>query len=100
MTQPLIGQVVKPDDVLIRDLGGESVLLNLASESYFGLDEVGTRMWAALANSPSIEAAFGMLLAEYDVEAEQLRADLTAFLRELTEAGLIVIVDGPPGKAA
>jgi hypothetical protein len=100
MTQPLSGQVVKPDDVLIRDLGSESVLLNLASESYFGLDEIGTRMWAALANTPSIEAAFGVLLAEYDVEAEPLRADLTAFLQKLSEAGLIVIVDGPPRQAA
>ena len=100
MTQPLGGQIRKPEDVLVRQLGGESVLLNLASESYFGLDEVGTRRGAALADSSAIEAAVGMLLAEYDVEAEQLRADLTAFIQELAEAGLIVIVDGPPRKAA
>ena len=89
MVQHLKGRVTTPEGVLVRELEGESVLLNLNSESYFGLDDVGTRMWAALTNSPSIEAAFEMLLAEYEVEPEHLRADLSSLVERLTEAGLI-----------
>ena len=98
--QPLKGRIVKPDAVLVRELGGESVLLNLDTESYFGLDEVGTRMWFALDQMESLQDAYDLLIAEYDVEPGQLRTDLTAFIQELAEAGLIVIVDGPPRKAA
>ena len=78
-----------PDEVLVRELQGESVLLNLDSECYFGLDEVGTRMWNALAAAPSTAAACEALLAEYDVAPEQLRADLDAFVAQLAAAGLV-----------
>jgi Coenzyme PQQ synthesis protein D (PqqD) len=82
-------RVQRPDSVLIREIAGESVLLDLESESYFGLDEVGTRMWAALAESPDTEAALETLLAEYDVDRDVLRADLDAFVAQLAEAGLV-----------
>ena len=78
-----------PDGVLIRELEGESVLLNLNSESYFGLDDVGTRMWAALATARTLQGAFEILLAEYDVDPAQLRADLGTFVEKLSELGLL-----------
>ena len=93
MARHLKGRVTTPDGVLVRELEGESVLLNLNSESYFGLDGVGTRMWAALTASPSIEAAYEILLNEYEVEPEHLRADLSQFVDRLAEAGLIDVSD-------
>ena len=90
---PLKGRVAKPESVLVREISGESVLLDLDSESYFGLDEIGTRMWSALAETPTIDAAFQMLLAEYDVAPETLRADLDAFIAQLADAGLLRRVD-------
>jgi hypothetical protein len=87
------GRVTTPDGVLVREISGESVLLNLNSESYFGLDAVGTRMWAALAASPSIESAYEALLNEYDVEPEHLRADLAAFIEKLAQLGLVEVCD-------
>ena len=82
-------RVTRPDDVLVRELDGESVLLNLATESYFGLDDVGTRMWVALMSSPSIEAACDALLLEYEVEPERLKAEIGTFVEKLAEAGLV-----------
>ncbi len=76
-------------NVLVRELHGESVLLNLDSESYFGLDDVGTGIWRALTSSPSIDAACQALLGEYDVEPQRLRADLERFIEQLSTAGLI-----------
>jgi hypothetical protein len=78
-----------PDGVLMRDLQGEAVILNLDSECYFGLDEVGTRMWAALTTTPDVAAATDALLAEFDVEPEQLRTDLDEFVAALADAGLV-----------
>lgn len=87
------GRVTTPDGVMFREIGGEAVLLNLQSESYFGLDEIGTRMWSALTEEPSIEAAYDVLLAEFDVEEEALRADLSEFIETLAEAGLVAVAD-------
>ena len=85
----LDGMILVPDGVLVRELEGESVLLNLNSESYFGLNDVGTRMWAALAGTRSVQGAFEILRGEYEVEPEQLRADLAAFVEKLSELGLL-----------
>jgi hypothetical protein len=80
-------------DVLVRELRGESVLLDLASERYFGLDEVGTGMWRALTGSASVEEALNVLLEEYDVRPVQLRDDIAAFVDTLSRAGLVDVHD-------
>jgi hypothetical protein len=89
------GTIQVPDGVMVRDLQGELVLLNLNTESYFGLDEVGTRMWAALTESASMQAAFETLQNEYEVEGEQLRSDLSTFIERLSEAGLLRVIENP-----
>jgi hypothetical protein len=83
---------VRPD-VLVRELRGESVLLDLASESYFGLDEVGTGMWRALTGARSVEEAVAALLGEYEVAPERLRAELATFVEKLSNAGLVDVRD-------
>ena len=79
------------DDVLFQEVGGEAVLLNLASESYFGLNEVGTRIWALLAENNSLQHAFDILCKEYEVTPEQLQADLLALVDDMAKAGLVQV---------
>ncbi len=87
-------RVSVPPDVLISQISGESVILNLKSERYLGLDDVGTRMWGALTKSPSIQVAYDALLTEYDVDAEVLRQDLHAFVEKLIQQGLVEVSAG------
>jgi hypothetical protein len=87
-------RVTIPKDVLLSGLEGESVLLNLESERYFGLDEVGTRMFSVLTESNSIQAAYEVLLDEYDVDAESLRSDLISLIDNLVDQGLMEIAGG------
>jgi hypothetical protein len=84
-------RVSVPPDVLIQELEGESVLLNLESERYFGLDDVGTRMWAVLSKSESLQGAYEALLAEYEVDPDLLRRDLLALVERLVENGLVEV---------
>jgi hypothetical protein len=76
-------------DVVFRDLSGEAVILNLTTGTYFGLNEVGTRMWALLAEHGSTDKVVQTLLKEFDVEEATLRADLDALLRQLRSKGLV-----------
>jgi len=76
-------------DVMASQVAQETVLLNLNTASYFGLDEIGSRMWQLATTSASLQAAYEAFLAEYDVEAETLRGDFTTLLQKLLAAGLI-----------
>jgi len=78
-----------PDDVMVRELGGESVLLNLSNSQYYGLDAVGADMWQALTTAGSLQDAYERLLAEYDVTPETLRQDLEQLVEKLAAQGLI-----------
>lgn len=94
MSHPsLTSKINLSPDVLIQELAGESVLLNLKSEEYFGLDDIGTRMIAVLDQAESIQAAHDILLTEYNVESAQLTHDLLQFVLQLTQNGLVIVND-------
>jgi hypothetical protein len=82
-------RVTAPEDVLVRELEGESVLLNLANNQYYGLDAVGTGMWRALTTTGSVQEAYDTLLTEYDVAPEALRRDLGELIEKLMAQGLL-----------
>jgi len=85
-------KVAASADTLINVLGDEAVLLNLQSNTYFGLDDVGTRMWQVLTSSESIHKAFETLVGEYDVAPAQLRNDLAELVGKLVERKLLEVV--------
>ncbi len=91
MPIPFTSRVNTAPDVMLRVIGEEAVILNLKNELYLGLDPVGTRMWLVLHSSPSIQAAYELLLAEFEVEPERLRRDLDKLLEQMLEQGLIVL---------
>jgi hypothetical protein len=78
-------------DALFQDIGGEGVILDLKSSSYYGLDEVGVRLWQLLQGNPNLQAACEKLLMEYDVQAEQLEHDALKLVAQLAEAGLAIV---------
>ncbi len=75
----------------MQQTGDEAVILDLASEQYFGLNAVGTRMMQLLQHDPDVQAAYRTLLDEYDVAPAQLEHDLLALLTQLADAGLVSI---------
>jgi hypothetical protein len=88
-----------PAHVLVRFLDRESVLLNLETERYFGLDETGTRMWQLVTDSPNIDVAYQELLAEFDVEPDLLRSNFTELLSRLVDNGLLQVLPADVGTA-
>ena len=79
------------EDALFQELSGETVLLELSRGVYYGLDDVGTRIWQLLGEGRSLAETLAALVAEYDVTAEQGAEDLLALVRELEEHRLIAI---------
>jgi hypothetical protein len=83
-------------DVVWRDLEGEAVLLDLASGTYFGLNDVGTRIWRLLEAGESLARIAEALAEEYEVSGEQAARDAEALVTELRGRGLLV--EAPPGE--
>ena len=77
------------EEVLSQEVNGETVLLDLEGESYFGLNEVGTRIWQLLQSTPTVAETIDTLSDEYDVKREQLETDVSDLLDRLADAGLI-----------
>ncbi len=76
-------------DVLSQEVSGETVLLDLNNENYFGLNEVGTRIWQLLQEQNNLERIYDVLLDEYEVDTKQLRKDFDDIINQLKDAGLI-----------
>jgi len=86
---PFTNRATVPGHVLVRHLDGESVLLNLDTEKYFGLDAMGSRMFVLATTSACIESAYEKLLDEFEVEPEVLRNHLAELLSSLMGNGLL-----------
>jgi Coenzyme PQQ synthesis protein D (PqqD) len=82
-------------DVISQEVSGETVLLDLNSENYFGLDEVGTRIWQLIESSGKLQDIYDTLLAEYEVEADQLLEDMEQLLGDIEKAGLVSLQAAP-----
>lgn len=80
-----------PADVVAREVGGETMLLDLASGTYFGLDEVGAKVWQTLEDGRSPAQACDAIFAAYEVERDILECDVLALLEQLLESGLITV---------
>lgn len=83
--------ISKAPDQIASELGGEAVILNLASGTYYGLNEVGARIWELIQQPCTFQEILHTLLAEYDVQPEICEQDLTKILTEMKDAFLVEI---------
>ena len=77
-------------DVVVRELEGEMVLLNLASGTYFGLDRVGTRVWQLVEEQATLDRVLAVMREEFDAPADVLERDVLQLVSQLAAQGLVV----------
>jgi hypothetical protein len=78
-----------PPQVMSRLVGDETVLLDLASGFYFGLDGVGKRIWEMLAAGSSLAETASVITAEFEVDEATAQADVIGFANDLVRRGLL-----------
>jgi hypothetical protein len=79
-----------PPQVMSRLVDDETVLLDLESGMYFGLDGVGKRIWDSVTEGHSIGQITEIITAEFEVDEARAQADVVAFTSDLVERGLLV----------
>jgi len=77
-----------PSSVLYRQVDGQMVLLNLESEQYYGLDQVGAHILTRITEEP-LDAAIALLESDYRVDPTVLRHDIDNLVEDLMSAGLL-----------
>jgi hypothetical protein len=82
-----------PQHVVHRSFVSETVILNLRTGRYHGLNPTAGKMLEALEAAPTVGDAVPVLADEYGLERSQIQSDLVALTRGLLERGLIVTAD-------
>ena len=84
--------------VVARRFGAETLLVPVCGgvgdlDSVHTLNEVGTTIWEAIAEPTSIDDLVSTIAGGYDVSPAQARADVDAFLSDLSQLGLVQVTD-------
>ena len=78
-----------PAQVMAREVGNETVILDLANGTYYGLDPVGARIWQLMAEGQTLTQVCEFMLAEYEVTREDIERDVLALVQTLLERKLV-----------
>jgi hypothetical protein len=74
---------------ITQEINGEMVILDMGSEEYFSLNEVGCKLWQLLEANSDLSVAVASLLEQYDVDSKQLSGDVESVVTELKRVGLL-----------
>lgn len=78
-----------PGNVVARDVGGETVILDIEKGSYFSLDAVGARVWELIGQGLTLAAICDRIHAEFDVARDVAEQDLIELTTELAKEQLV-----------
>lgn len=79
------------EDTIVQDMGDGIVILNLKTERFYEVNEVGKRFWELLTEHQEYTTALHILQDEYDVSSEQLQEDMNRLMKDLIKAELILV---------
>jgi hypothetical protein len=84
-----------PEHVHAREFDGELVILDLDKGCYFGLDEVGTRVWQLMTAGATVAQVVEQLVPEYDATSDRMLQDFLSLGNEWLERGLVQLREDP-----
>ncbi|MCW2988722.1 MAG: hypothetical protein JWM24_1660 [Solirubrobacterales bacterium] len=88
---PLLGTKISvPQSVVFRSFPTETVVLNLDTGKYHGLNPSAGRMLQALTEAPSVREAAAIVADEYDCPPESIEGDICGLCQTLLDRGLIL----------
>lgn len=85
----LSDKITIPTQVMARQVGEETVILDLANGAYFGLNPVGARIWQLMSEGKTIAEICETMLAEYDASRENIESDVLKLAEDLRAKQLI-----------
>ena len=85
--------IQRNQEILSSSINNETVMMDIESGQYIGLDPIATRIWQLIEQPITFDTLCTTLTDEYEVSPEQCKIDVTMFLEKSKQANLIVIAD-------
>ena len=85
--------IVASQDRLSSDMGNETILLDIKSGIYYGLNSVGARIWNFIQEPKKVVEIRDAIVAKYQIESNRCESDILTLLEELAAEGLIEVQD-------
>lgn len=89
MQEPVVYSTAPVDRVLTTELGSGLALLELNSNEYFSLDEVGAFVWACFHNPNTVRNAITDVARHYEITEAECAEDVEGLVRDLCNANLL-----------
>jgi hypothetical protein len=83
--------VQRNPDMIFTDFGNEMVMLSMEDSRYYGINEVGVRVWALMEAPMSIAGIVDAICDEFDVSTEQCAQDVLAFVAQLQQKNMAIV---------
>jgi hypothetical protein len=83
--------VVAGKDQVTSDVAGEAVILHMRSGRYYGLAQVGARIWHLISEPKRVSEIRDAIVQEYDVAVDRCERDVVTLLEEMAEQGLVEV---------
>ena len=83
--------VARNDELLTTEVDGELMAMSVELGTCYGLNRVGTRIWALIAEPRTVDSLCEQLLGEYEVEEAVCRSELVDLLQTLRAEGLVTV---------
>jgi len=84
-------RVVRTGDLLTTEVDGELIAMSIENGACYGLNAVGTRIWALIDQPRSIDSLCDSLIEEFDVAPQTCREQVTDLLTSLQAEGMVAI---------
>jgi len=85
----LSDRVIIPPQIITKTVSDETVIVDLMTGTYFGLDPVGARIWQLMHENKTLAEICSVMLEEYEVSRAELEYDTMKLVEALSEQGLI-----------
>ena len=83
--------VVRNEGLLTAEVDGELMAMSVEQGTCYGLNAVGTRIWALIAEPRSIDSLCEQLLGEFEVEESVCRQQVVELLADLRAENMVTI---------
>ncbi len=78
-------------DLIHANMGDETVLMSLTNGEYYGMNEVGSKIWALLEEPHTVIQLAEKLATIYDIDKDHCFQDIQLFLGELEKQGIVYL---------
>jgi hypothetical protein len=87
-TDTVISQI---EEIVASDIDGETVMMSIENGKYYGMDDIGSRIWELIEKPIKVSDLIATLLEKFDVDRETCERDVPKFLNELNEDKILAV---------